>query len=294
MSLDAVAPLPPGLGLGWNAEAEQRHAQALARLERRLVSVSDTVRLPRELCLRHWMELEFQGEVPQCAGAAVTHAAQAHSWVVEGLDTTRQSIDLSMSFSWLAGRALDGTSPAEYDAGATISGVCLAAHTTGMVTEQQFPSIKDRRQWNARQLALINPAQLGQYSAMRIRGQAPVQSADHAEVVMGTGQGFIVFGVMWNEGWASVGNKPIESIPGGRSYGGHALALLGYTRTHNGTLYLTIANSHGPRWGEGGYQRIRADLWWQIMQTSPFGARVLSVTDEFYIRPFRGWKGVQG
>ena len=72
MSLDAVAPLPPGLGLGWNAEAEQRHTQALSRLERPLVSVSDTVRLPRELCLRHWMELEFQGEVPQCAGAAVT------------------------------------------------------------------------------------------------------------------------------------------------------------------------------------------------------------------------------
>lgn len=294
MSLDAVAPLPPGLGLGWNAAAEQRHAQALARLERRPVSVSDTVRVPRELDLRHWMELEFQGEVPQCAGAAVTHAAQAHAWVVEGLDTAKQSIDLSMTFSWLAGRAIDGTSPAEYDAGATISGVCLAANQTGMVREDAFPSIKDRRQWNARQLSTMRPGQIGQYAAMRIRGQTPVQSAEHAEVMMGSGQGFIVFGVMWNEGWASVGDKPIEAIPGGRSYGGHALALLGYSRTLSGILYLTIANSHGPRWGSGGYQQIRADLWWQIMQTSPFGARVLSVTDEFFIRPFRGWKGVQG
>lgn len=294
MSLEGVAPLPPGIGLGWKAEAEQQHAQALAKLERKLVSVSDTVRIPRELNIRHWMELEYQGEVPQCAGAAVTHAAQAHSWVVEGLDTARQSIDLSMTFSWLAGRAQDGTSPAEYDSGATISGVCLAAHTTGMVLERDFGSIKDRRQWNARQLATLKPEQLGQYSAMRIRAQAPVESAEHAQTMMGSGQGFIVFGVNWTEGWASVGEKPIEAIPGGRNYGGHAISLLGYERLRNGTLYLTVANSHGPRWGQGGYAMIRADLWWQIVQSSPFGARVLSVTDEFYIRPFAGWKGVQG
>lgn len=294
MSLDGVVPLPPGIGLGWRPDAEQKHAAALAQLERKLVSVSDTVRIPRQLCLRNWMELEYQGEVPQCAGAAVTHAAQAHSWVVEGLDTTQQSIDLSMTFSWLAGRAQDGTPVSEYDSGATISGVCLAAHTTGMVLERDFASIKDRRQWNARQLATLRPEHLGQYSAMRIRGQAPVQSAEHAETVMGSGQGFIVFGTDWTEEWASVGESPIESIPRGRNFGGHALALLGYERLRSGSLYLTVANSHGPRWGRGGYAPMRADLWWKLMATSPFGARVLSVTDEFNIRPFRGWKGVHG
>lgn len=291
---DSPLLLPPGLGLGWNANAEAKLAGELASIAKPLCSVGNEIRIPSSLSAQWWMELEFQGEVPQCAGAAVTHAAQAHAFLIEGVDTAASAVDLSMTFSWLAGRAKDGTPISTYDSGATITGVCLAAYETGMILERDFPSIKDERQWNQRRFGSFDPGTLQTASALRIRGQAPVQSPDHAEMVMGTGQGFIVFGVWWNEGWASVGQKPIESIPGGRVYGGHALALLGYARTQSGVLYLVIANSHGRRWGVNGYAMIRADIWWQLMLQSPFGAIVLTTSEQFTARPFSGWKGVQG
>jgi len=286
--------LPPGLGLGWNAAAEQRLAGELARLSLPLCSVGNEVPIPRSLSARWWMELEFQGEVPQCAGAAVTHAAQAHAFHTEGSDTAANAVDLSMTFSWLAGRAKDGTPVSEYNAGATITGVCLAAFETGMILERDFLSIKDQRQWNQRHFGSFAPNMLLAASALRVRGQAPVLSPDHAEMVMGTGQGFIVFGVWWNEGWASIGEQSVEAIPTGRIYGGHAVAVLGYHRTQSGVLYVEIGNSHGRRWGVNGYAMMRADVWWQIVSQSPFGAIVLTTSEQFTVRPFSGWKGVQG
>ena len=67
----------------------------------------------------------------------------------------------------------------------------------------------------------------------------------------------IEIGIPWVESHAENRDGVLEQACG-RNLGGHALAIVGYTRRvdREGRKYLLMANSHGPEWGNNGWAEV--------------------------------------
>ena len=281
-------------GLGWIPEKEHQHTTAIAPLMRPLCMAAGEI--PKQVCLRRYLKPEFQGEIGQCAGAAVSLAMQGDTMIQEGLPNAPRLNDLSMTFAWLAGRRKDGTSEAAgIDTGTTIQGVCVAAAEYGMATEAEFPTVTTGQAFRARGGASVPPGIWKTVQRRRVRAVAFCGDAVTGAQAMGTGQGFVVFGVDWNSDWANhSGSGPITKIPGGRVLGGHAIAAMGYEITAAGELYWDVWNHHGPQWGDGGQAFVHSRVIDYLLRSSNFGARIVTGSAAFQVRPFQNWKGVIG
>jgi hypothetical protein len=279
--------------LGWSRHLERQHDFAIREMVRPLCAVA-AGDLPKRVSLRHLMRPEPQGEVGQCAGAAVSLAAQGDIMLREGGGDSPGLVDLSMTFSWLAGRKKDGTSEREgIDTGTSISGVCLAARDIGMVLESDCPTCRNDQEFRARGGGKISGDLLERAKYRRLRAVAPIKTCEEGVHAMGSGQGFIVFGVEWNQDWARDRQHTIERLPRGQVYGGHAIAAMGYDTTHSGKRYWDIWNHHGEQWGDRGCCMVMEPVIDQLLRGNVFGeAMVVSISENFEVRPRSTWRGV--
>lgn len=279
--------------LGWSRHLERQHDFALREMVRPLCAVA-AGDIPKRVSLRHLMRPEPQGQIGQCAGAAVSLAAQGDLLLREGGGDSPGMVNLSMTASWLFGRRKDGTSEREgIDMGTSISGVCLAAKEFGMVLESDCPTCHDEREFRARGGGKIGPELLAKAGYRRLKAVAPITTCEQGIQAMGSGQGFIVFGVEWNADWSKPGRKVIETKPRGEAYGGHAIAAMGYDTTHSGKRYWDIWNHHGEQWGDRGCCLVMEPVIDQLLRGNMFGeAMVVTTSENFEVRPNSEWRGV--
>jgi C1A family cysteine protease len=235
--------------------------------------------IPETLNARRWLRVGNQGVQNACCGWATQQALEWSRWA--GLDYADSPEDLSARWSYLA--ALDWAQTLyRGDNGVSIEAGVMASRDVGAVLESEFPY------W--RQGELFD-TELPQHLLSRA-GQHRVQSVARAntgeEVIqrLGAGIGATVFGMYWTTEMGGYTGGIIDRVPGGRSLGGHAVCAVDYDRRRG---LIWVANSHGERWGDGGWFAVTVDTMTALL-SQPFGAYTVSGVQGFAPRTFR-WKG---
>jgi C1A family cysteine protease len=235
--------------------------------------------IPETLNARRWLRVNDQGPRNSCCGNAVDKALELSRL----FDLAFQSHpeDLSARWSYLA--ALEWAQTLQRgDNGVSIEAGVMASRDVGAVLESEFPY------W--RQGELFD-TELPQHLLSRA-GQHRVQSVARAntgeEVIqrLGAGIGATVFGMYWTTEMGGYTGGIINRVPGGRNMGGHAVCAVDYDRRRG---IIWVANSHGERWGDGGWFAVTVDTMTQLL-SQPFGAYTVSGVQGFKPRTFN-WKG---
>jgi hypothetical protein len=154
-------------------------------------------------------------------------------------------------FAYLLAQRCDGLSG---DKGATISGAVKAAKQYGICQESTFP-------YPGRYVTDVPEAAISEASQHRIKNHESLSGYDDCFKWLATGTGVIEIGIPWLGTLANNTNGVIDRADG-IEYGGHALAIVGYTKRKDsrGRQYLLMANSHGTQWGAKGFAEIAPAL----------------------------------
>lgn len=231
--------------LGWRHDLEDSdYLHADAGLMRALPETFDA---PEAIDPRGWLKIEDQGQVGSCSGHAMSSCCEVLNWI----DTAGGEVQLSRMFAYLMGQKEDGI---RGDNGATISGVVKSAKRNGICLESTFP-------YPGRYVSEIPDAAVGEAKDHKILQHQPLSNYADCFRWLATGAGVIEIGIPWRSDLANNRNGVIEQA-GGQNYGGHALAIVGYTtrKDSSGRNYLIMANSHGTGWGKNGFAEIAPSL----------------------------------
>lgn len=269
----------PGLGL---LPPDGRHDAAMAAMSKPMCAASDA-EIPESVDYGDIISINDQGPRNSCCGNAVDKALEIDHYI-----ETKQVINLSARFSYLAARTIDGTNDGP-DQGAMIEGGARGAHELGCVLEDQFPYWRDDEKFDP-----TLPSEIKLIAAKgRCESICPFQSDDEMVRFIGTGQGAGIFGIWWNEALANYdGAQPIHrSMGGGSVLGGHALSTGEYV-TINGEIYFIVRNSHGLRYGNRGRIIVHRRVLWNAIKAAPWGAWGITSKKSFTKRPFPGFQGV--
>jgi len=267
-------------GLGWNPDAEDKHADAIASLVRPVCTAVDS-ELPKTVDPRGILSINNQLQFNSCDGNSIDKCLEFDHWI-----ETRNVIDLSARFSYLAARMMDGTNDGP-DAGASIRGGALGAKEIGCVLEQKFPYWKRGEQFSSH----VPEELLTAAKSHRVQSVAELGTdIDAIHRFIGTAQGGVSIGIWWTTGFRDYRGGPMTRRPGGSTLGGHALAVLGYL-VSGGHLFFIVFNSHDESYGDKGCIIIAADVLYQELHASPFGAMGVSGLPTFTKRKF-SWQGV--
>jgi hypothetical protein len=261
-------------GLGWNPHAEEQHADAMSSLVQPVCAASDS-ELPPSVDPRGELSINNQLRFNSCCGNAVDKALEFDHWI-----ETKQVVNLSARFSYLAARTVDGTNGGP-DAGASISGGAMGAKRYGCLLEEQCPY------WTGGFDPTLSDEMLRLASPHRAQSAVNLGTdVDAIRRFIGSGQGGVIIGIWWTTGFRDYHGGVMTHRPGGSTLGGHALAVLGYTVDGN----LIIFNSHDKTYGDGGCIIIAPDVLYQELAASPFGAMGISGLPVFTKRKF-SWQG---
>jgi len=197
---------------------------------------------PEEIDCRPWMRIENQGSMGSCQGHAQTTVGEYCYHVAMG-----EVIQFSPLFAYIATQRIDGISG---DRGSTIAGGVENAETNGLCPLEVCPYPDP-----VRYTRNIPDAAYEAAKPFKIRQHCVFDSYAGCYGYLATGQGAIEIGIGWG-GSESSCNGVMESYRGGR--GGHALALVGYSRRKDsqGRKYLWLANSWDIDWGNGGWAEV--------------------------------------
>jgi hypothetical protein len=195
-----------------------------------------------------WHHTENQGQIGSCQGNGLTSCLERLTFV-----RTRRAEQLSRIFAYLATQKIDNL--LGNDQGSTISGGAKLALRYGVCPEsltgypRAYPSAGER----ARILTEAN-YQAGEKFKAVSSWQVP-EDPEEAMNFIGGG-GAISFGIIWYSGLIP-SDRVVRSYNAGARGGGHAMAVLGYTKGGN----LLAVNS----WGDGRYE-ITPGAWRSMMR----------------------------
>lgn len=224
---------------------------------------------PRKLFPSHrWVENQLQ--IGSCGG-------NANANIVEfclGVATGEEPVHLSRMMAYVAAQQVSGI---RGDRGSTIAANVKIAHERGLCEETLWayppaytatPPVPWATIWeNAKQY--------------RIARHAVLRSYQQVFDWIASGTGGVNIGIRWGVPDAPV----IESHR--ESGGGHAVALLGYTRRkdRNGRNYLLLLNSWGTRWGNNGWAEVAPAAIEQMFRSRY--TVMIGMTDMIDIKPRR-------
>jgi hypothetical protein len=235
--------------------------------------------IPETLNARRWLRIMNQGLRNACSGCALQQALEESRL----FDLAFQSHpeDLSARFSYVA--ALEWAQTLHRgDNGVSIEAVVMASRDTGSVLESECPYWRDGEPFERElPLNLLTRAKLH-----RVQSVARATTGEEVIQRLGAGIGATVFGMFWTTEMGAYTGGIIERVPGGRSLGGHAVCAVDYQKS-DGIIW--VANSHGERWGDGGWFAVTVDTMTQLL-SQPFGAYTVSGVQGFAPRTFK-WKG---
>lgn len=194
-----------------------------------------------------WHRTENQGRMGSCQGFDLTSCLERLHFV-----RTRETVALSEIFAYLGSQRIDGISG---DRGSTISGGVKLALQYGVPLEELtgYPSNYPGRGQRARILSEDNYAAGAPYKALS--SWRVDEDLDAALDWIGGG-GAISIGVAYWSGMIPR-DRIVRQFRPPRRYGGHAMAVLGYTREG----HLVAVNSHG----DGRYE-ITPEAWAQMLR----------------------------
>jgi C1A family cysteine protease len=220
---------------GYRIDLENR--EQLAATASPLQDFTNTFAAPEEIDPRGATVVENQGQQGACQGHDLSSVVEQCVRIATG-----DQIQLSRQYAYIATQRIDGLSG---DVGSTISGGVTLAETKGLPPEPVWP-------YPGRYVATPPGGWDHQYTEAapyKTGYHAVLNSYDDVMKFLGSGQGGVSIGIDWGLNPDS-GGLVTRYQPQGR--GGHAIALLGYTKSGN----IWLLNSWGASWGAGGWAQI--------------------------------------
>jgi len=198
-----------------------------------------------------WHHTENQGPIGSCQGNDLTSILERLQFVLSGSVATVKQ--LSRIFAYLATQKIDGLLGA--DNGSTISGGAKLATGTGAPPEEltgypkAYPGKADRAK-------ILDPANYAAAAPFKAKTAWKCPTDPDAAMNFIAAGGGISIGIGWYSGLIPADRVVRKYNPPARP-GGHAMAVLGYTRNGN----LRAVNSHA----DGPYE-IEGAAWIKIME----------------------------
>jgi C1A family cysteine protease len=253
---------------GWRHDAEPaalRTSAAPFRMAREFTA-------PEEIDHRAWLAIEDQGNQGSCSGHALSSCLEVCNYY----DTQGEIVQLSRQFAYIMAQTVDGL--LGRDDGATIYGSVEGAKRFGICREELWP-------YSGKYVTDAPPGAKEEAARHRLLQHVVLKSYDDTFRWLASGVGAVTIGVMIRESWMNA--KGTIETQSGRVVGGHAMAVLGYSKRKDsaGRNYLLLANSWGKSWGAAGWAEINPRLFDQW--GSDRNAELIGVTDleEFSPRP---------
>lgn len=208
---------------------------------------------PRKLFPSHrWTE--NQGSQGACGGHANSNLVE----LCLGIATQAEPVHLSRQMAYISAQKVSGISG---DRGSTIHGNVKVASERGLCEEALWP-------YTGRYVT--NPPAStwdevwANASKYRIAKHAVLRSYDEVFNWIASGTGGVNSGIRWG-----VPDAPVcESYR--NSGGGHAIALMGYTKRKDtaGRNYILLLNSWGTGWGDNGWCEVAPKAIDQMLESS--------------------------
>jgi C1A family cysteine protease len=182
--------------------------------------------------------IQDQGQLGSCTGFSITGAMETN------YDKQGKFTKLSELFVYYNERNLENT--VGTDSGASLRDGIQSSYKLGVSSEALWP-------YNVSQYK-TKPSTAAYTDALR-RKITSYQACTSLNAVISAIQNNmpVVFGFLVYQSFWSIGRNGIMPVPNTRRevfYGGHAVSAVGYD---NSTSLLTIRNSWGTGWGDGGY-----------------------------------------
>lgn len=225
---------------GWRHNLERRNVLAATSTPRWLTAADDA-RLPDFLDCGDWSIVEAQGNQGSCQGHDLSTCVEA-AIVRQG----GPLLQLSRAQAYYESQRIDGI---RGDSGSTIEGGIRLARETGLCAESDWPY--------PNQYDPQRPGNYDQSKKYKIDGHVEIKDWDSAIRHLGL-VGPISIGIMWgNDIDQQVSRSGVIQSYRGVGGGGHAIALLGYRRTHFdgsdlGSVHIDLYNSWSKSWGKNG------------------------------------------
>ncbi|CAA7042350.1 unnamed protein product [Microthlaspi erraticum] len=122
----------------------------------------------------------------------------------------------------------------------------------GITTEQNYP-------YQASEMTCLESTQSGYFAAATISGYETVPMNNEEALLKAVSQQPVSVGI-------EAAGAAFKYYSGGifdgecGTYLNHAVTIVGYGMSEEGTKYWVVKNSWGETWGEGGYMRIKRDV----------------------------------
>lgn len=223
---------------GWLMEEEDYDALDDASTDA-LASCRDLFHAPEEIDPRRFMKTEHQGMVGSCQGHALTSCME-YCWYVQ----TGKEKQFSRAMGYYGSQRIDGI---RGDRGSTLNGGRRLATEHGVSLEEEWPYVA---RYNPRPPGGWN-RQFEKAEPFKIRSSQILRQTVDVFDYLASGFGSVEIGIPW--GVRLRGDTIVSWSPRG---GGHAVAILGYTRQHEFWMF----NSHGPQWGDNGWAKLPWDI----------------------------------
>lgn len=223
-------------GYSFGNEEDQLIETASAFLAKNVAN--DTI--PSEFDPRQFHKIEDQMRQGSCQGHALSSVGEACYW----FQTGSKDLELSRNFAYRASQLEDNI---RGDQGSTISGGA-ACFKKGICREEFFPYTETYARRIPKE-AFENREEFKIRFAQKLIGP---YKAEQVINWIGSAKGGIVIGIKWT---ADCDADIITRYNYRNRGGGHAVAVLGYTKRT-----LILANSWGTRFSDDGYQEIEMQV----------------------------------
>jgi hypothetical protein len=260
---------PNGTTLGYRIDLERR--AELHRSASRF-NISKVFAAPEEIDPRAKLRTEDQRQMGSCAGQSQSSCGELLNLFGNG-----GSIQLSAMYSYLAGQTMDGL--LGQDNGATITGTVRGAKEMGYCLEETFP-------YPGQYTSRFPAGSKEEGANHRLRRHVMLSSYQQCFDWLASGVGAIQIGIAWTAELAD-NTSGVISAARGQNYGGHALAVLGYSKRvdSKGRKHLWMLNSHGRQWGRDGWAEVAPGMMDQWCRDR--NSEVVGVTDLQVFTPRR-------
>lgn len=205
----------------------------------------DIKTLPESQGVMRWLQIENQLQQGSCQGQARTSAQE----VAYYRQTAGEVIQLCRQWAYVKTQEIDGI---RGDNGSTIEGGAESAEKDGTCLESFAP-------YTGNYFTRFSEAAVADAKTRLMVTHQSLPNYDAVLRWLVHGIGGIVIGIRWNRSCEPNGRNAIESYNSNLPSGGHALALVDWTKSLNDTAgrpYIVMANSWGKTWGDNGVAYI--------------------------------------
>jgi C1A family cysteine protease len=233
---------------------------------------------PDEVDHRAWMTVWNQLQLGSCTGHAESEVLELCEFIKSGGNV----VQFCRMFCYIAGQMESGMLGS--DQGATIEGVVDATVKKGVCLESTWP-------YTGKYTTQIPQAALTEAAPHTLNTHTILNTYTAIFNWIAAGNGGVIIGIDCVQ--AIFDCTGVLDKLYGKSEGGHALALLGYSKRvdSSGRKYIWLLNSWGTSWGNKGWAEIAPSV---IDQWCQSGEVMIGVSDlqTYGVRPIPTWKGM--